>query len=235
MSVGGPRWRVIDGSVLFLDVSGFTPLTERLAARGKAGGEELTDHLNAVFGDLIAASAVLGGDVLKFGGDALLLLFAGAGHEARAAAAAWDMQAAMRPFARLRTSVGTVPLRASSGLASGPVNLFLAGRAFDDQVAAGPTVTACLELEKAAEATEVLVGPRTVEAIGPAPFAAGRAGGMLLVRRPDAGPPPAHAAHAGAPAKDPRRGLPAVLHDELGHSEGGEHRQGVVSFVQVQG
>ena len=226
------RARVVDGSLVLLDVSGFTPLTERLAARGKAGGEELTDHLNAVFGRLVATAADFGGDVLKFGGDALFILFSGLRHECRAAAAAWDLQIAMRPFRRLRTSVGTLPLQASSGLASGPVHLFLAGDRFAELVVAGPTVTACLELEKAAEATEVLIDDATADAIGLDHCTEVSGSGLLLTLRPMAEQAGTSAVLDGV---DARLGLPAILHDELAHSTLGEHRQGVVAFVQFRG
>ena len=226
------RYQVVDGTLLFLDISGFTPLTERLARRGKAGAEELTDHLNVVFGGLIGLAANHGGDVLKFGGDALFILLTGDGHEARGAAAAWDLQIGMARFKRLRTSVGTIPLQASSGLASGPVYLFRAGSVFDELIVAGPTVTTCLQLEKVAEATEVLVDPVAVAAFGDEHCTVAPDRGLLLTSRPDAGPPPA--SHEALLA-DPLRGLPSILHDELAHSELGEHRQAVVSFVQFKG
>ncbi len=66
----------VPGAVLFADVSGFTALTERLAAKGPAGVEVLTRTLNAYFGALIEVLAAYGGDVLKFAGDALLVSFA---------------------------------------------------------------------------------------------------------------------------------------------------------------
>src|SRR5436309_2452161 len=68
------RWRRVPGTLVFADVSGFTPLTERLARRGKVGAEELTDVLNDVFSRLLTVAESYGGDLLKFGGDALLLL-----------------------------------------------------------------------------------------------------------------------------------------------------------------
>ena len=61
--------------VLFADISGFTALTERLAARGPSGAEDLTRYLNTYFGELIALITEAGGDVVKFAGDALLALW----------------------------------------------------------------------------------------------------------------------------------------------------------------
>ena len=75
-------WLEQDGSLLFFDISGFTPLTERLAKRGKAGVEQLIETLNGVVAPLVETAAALGGDTLKFGGDALLLLFTGPGTRA---------------------------------------------------------------------------------------------------------------------------------------------------------
>src|SRR4051812_811362 len=84
--------RVIDGSLVSVDISGFTALSEQLQARGRAGAEELVLVLSGVFELLIGVAGRLGGDVLKFRGDALLVLFDGPGHEVRAARAASDMQ-----------------------------------------------------------------------------------------------------------------------------------------------
>jgi|GEM_PF-6195910 len=41
-------FKELDASLLFFDISGFTPLTERLAKRGKAGVEQLIDTLDGV-------------------------------------------------------------------------------------------------------------------------------------------------------------------------------------------
>ena len=64
-------------AVLFADISGFTALTERLAARGAAGAEQLTGLLNTYFGRLIDIVTAHGGDVVKFAGDALLAVWQG--------------------------------------------------------------------------------------------------------------------------------------------------------------
>jgi class 3 adenylate cyclase/tetratricopeptide (TPR) repeat protein len=62
-------------AVLFADISGFTALTERLAAQGPAGAEQLTRLLNTYFGRLIDIVGAHGGDVVKFAGDALLAVW----------------------------------------------------------------------------------------------------------------------------------------------------------------
>ena len=62
-------------AALFADISGFTPLASRLAARGPAGAEELGRVLNAYFGRLLALIDAHGGEAVKFAGDALLALW----------------------------------------------------------------------------------------------------------------------------------------------------------------
>ncbi len=62
-------------AVLFADISGYTALAERLTRRGPAGIEELTHVLNDSLGQLVALITALGGDVVKFAGDALLALW----------------------------------------------------------------------------------------------------------------------------------------------------------------
>ena len=124
----GMRWQELDGSLCFVDISGFTALSERLAMRGRIGVEELTDVLNRVFGRMLDIAFERGGSLLKFGGDALLLLFVGDDHPQQAAAAAVEMRAALRTAIEEPLSVGRVQLRMSVGLHSGTVQLFRSGR-----------------------------------------------------------------------------------------------------------
>ena len=63
----------VQGAALFADVSGFTPLTEALAAElgPQRGAEELTACLNLVFHSVISELDRFGGDVIYFSGDAI--------------------------------------------------------------------------------------------------------------------------------------------------------------------
>jgi class 3 adenylate cyclase len=74
----------VEGTLVFVDVSGFTALTERLAAKGKAGAEEITEVIGTVFGGLLEIASAHGADLIKWGGDAVLLLFREPGSAARA-------------------------------------------------------------------------------------------------------------------------------------------------------
>jgi class 3 adenylate cyclase/tetratricopeptide (TPR) repeat protein len=63
------------GVVLFVDVAGFTQLTERLAQRGPAGAELLSEALNSYFGRMTDLISEHGGEVALFAGDAALALW----------------------------------------------------------------------------------------------------------------------------------------------------------------
>jgi hypothetical protein len=53
----GERHRTLDGTMAFVDVSGFTAMSERLAPKGRLGAEEVTDVMSATFGRLLSVSA----------------------------------------------------------------------------------------------------------------------------------------------------------------------------------
>ncbi|MDX6707280.1 MAG: hypothetical protein QOI48_3126 [Solirubrobacteraceae bacterium] len=225
-------WREEDGSLLFFDISGFTPLTERLAKRGKAGVEQLIDTLNSVLAPLVGTAGKLGGDTLKFGGDALFLLFSGSDHARRACAAAWDMQGAMAPFRRMRTDAGIVSLRASAAIASGPVHAFLAGDRFRELIVAGPVTSEVMGLQSDAQPGEVLLGHTTAAVLSHQEHGADRGDGVApLTGRPAVSfeAPPQDA------LADPSLALPAALRAHLGPAAESEHRQVTVAFAQFRG
>ena len=64
-----------DAAILFVDISGFTSLNEKLAELGPAGPERVSHHINSYFTSLIKAVNQHGGDTLKFAGDALICMF----------------------------------------------------------------------------------------------------------------------------------------------------------------
>ncbi len=63
--------------ILFADMSGFTPLTQRLADRGPVGAEQLSAVINDYFGKLLDILAAHGGQVIGFAGDATVVAWPG--------------------------------------------------------------------------------------------------------------------------------------------------------------
>lgn len=62
-------------AVLFVDISGFTALTEQFAAKGPSGAEDISAVLNDFYGQWITIIKTHGGDIIKFAGDGLLVIW----------------------------------------------------------------------------------------------------------------------------------------------------------------
>jgi class 3 adenylate cyclase/tetratricopeptide (TPR) repeat protein len=178
-----------------------------------------------------------GGDLLKWGGDALLLLFDGADHGRRAARAGLRMHRALEQIGRAKTSIGRVKLRASAGVESGPVHLILAGNPAlrRDLVLLGPTATAVTMLEHAAGIGEVLVGDATAADLGPDLVRPHEGWGHLLSGLPTP---------ANRPPQPEPEPMPAVVEQLLAPqlwaylsqpSREPEHRTVAVAFVRFDG
>jgi class 3 adenylate cyclase/tetratricopeptide (TPR) repeat protein len=234
----GPGYREIEGTLVSVDLSGFTRLSERLQAKGRAGAEELVLAVSGVYEGLIGIAERREGDVLKFRGDALLLFFAGDGHERRACRASLDMQWLIRTTGKTMSSVGSVTLRMSTGVYSGPCHFFLVESTHNELVVAGPAATATIALESAASAGQILVSERTADALEPRWLGAARKGGRLLrdmdddtvVARPTE--TPAH----GARERELELYIPKPLRAQLLLEAGeAEHRHVTAAFLKYTG
>src|SRR6478735_7079822 len=159
----------IRGTLAFVDISGFTKLTERLARKGKVGAEEMSDILSATFAGLLAEARDDGADLVKWGGDAILLLFQGPDHALRAARAAHRMRATLRVIGRVPTTSGNVTLRMSVGVHSGDFDFFLVGdpEIHRELLISGPAASITADTEAAAAADQIGLSRATVALLEP--------------------------------------------------------------------
>jgi class 3 adenylate cyclase/tetratricopeptide (TPR) repeat protein len=178
-------YRSIEGTVVSADISGFTRFAESLADAGpRLAAETLNRTINRCFAPMIDEIIGRGGDVLKFGGDALFAFFDGRDHAPQAAATAHALQRL------LATGVVVEPsLTMTVGVATGPVQIVLAGTSRRELVVFGPTVDTCLTLESQAEPGEVLVSPATAKHL-PAQWVRAEGEVQILVGPADHVPPP---------------------------------------------
>jgi class 3 adenylate cyclase len=151
----------LEGTMVFVDVSGFTRLSERLARRGREGAEHLTDAINECFSPLLADAYANGGSLLKFGGDALLLWFQGDDHAARACASAIAMRNTIRRVGRISAAGSQITLRMSAGVHSGNFRMFLVGKSHRECLIAGPDCSTVVETEAAASTGQIVLSPQT--------------------------------------------------------------------------
>ncbi|UTI64272.1 AAA family ATPase [Paraconexibacter antarcticus] len=232
----GDPVRSATGSLVFVDISGFTALSERLARRGREGAEVLADAIETSFASVLAVAYAQGGGLLKFGGDALLLHFEGPGHARRAGRAAIGMRRALRTAGRVSAGGASVQLRMSVGVHTGEVHLVLAGTTHRELLVVGDTVSDVLRLEHAASAGEIAVSdavaaelPRTAAG---APCGPGR---LLLREPPDPGDAPDP--DLALPGADTAAAcLSTVLRAHvLAGAQPPEHRLATVAFLRFGG
>jgi len=233
---------------LFVDVAGFTAMSEALAATGKSGAEELTDILNDYFEPTIDLIRSYGGIVGKFGGDAVMVLFpyepdSRATVVRRAIQCALDVQERMERYAEIDTQAGAFSLTVKSGLAAGPVLCTIVGdweTRLECIVAGGP-LDLCAEAEHHASSGEIVVHDDLIVAgvdveQGEKPGAFGRVVG-LRERAALAPLPP-----VGELAPEAVETVAACMHPSIAQRlrEGqmtfiSEHRQVTVLFVRFEG
>ena len=228
---GAPSWTSIDGSMLSADISGFTALSERLAGKGKAGAEEVTELVNKCFTALIAAAYEYGGEVLKFGGDALLVLFRGDTHGRRAVDAGLSMQHALHSAGAAKRARLTMTV----GVASGPFDVYLAGSDYREILVTGERASEVIRLEGAAAKGDTLVSADLAALLPSTMRVRDESGGVVVQGRtgdPPSGPAPRH--HADA---DLTPFVPVAVRRQLAGFSGlgGEHRLVTVGFLMVGG
>jgi predicted ATPase/class 3 adenylate cyclase len=173
----GRRSGQFQAAALFVDLTGFTSLTETLMQQGKPGAEALTGVLNAVFGPLVEAVYANGGWISTFAGDAFTALFPAAGRQARAtrlalqqtAQTAAYIQAFLQMQGRQATPFGAFELAARVGLGVGAVQWGLLGgrpprgaaqpAAGQVYFVRGPAVLTCAQAERLADPGEIVAAP----------------------------------------------------------------------------
>ena len=202
---------------------------------GRAGAEEVTEVMNATFAALLSVAYDQGGGLLKFAGDALLLLYEGEEHARRAARAAFEMRKTLRAIGRPRTSAGAVQLKMHAGLHAGRFQFFLVGESHRELLIAGPAASRTVEMEAASEAGEILLSPETAALLEGDALAEEKGGGRLLRAAPAArGTVAPLPSVEGIPLEV---AVPAPLRAqllEIGPLEG-EHRHASIAFIRFSG
>src|SRR5258706_679144 len=112
--------QLIECTVLFSDIRGFTALAEELPA------DELITLLNQHMSQMVDVIVANGGMVNKFGGDSLLAVFGtplnpAPDHAGKAIRAAQDMHVALENFNSQQLLAGSVELHFGIGIATGKV------------------------------------------------------------------------------------------------------------------
>lgn len=156
----------IYGTLLFADISGFTAMSERLSRSGREGAEEITSIVNRYFTSMLAILRDHNGELITFGGDALLGFFVDPDSATHATQSAIHMQASMGEFAETITSQGNFPLRMKVGVHSGRFFAARLGSARNMEYALiGHDVNVTAAIEISAQTGETRLDRSTLAAI----------------------------------------------------------------------
>ena len=227
---GGVRYQTLVGTLVSADISGFTALSERLAVKGREGAEELTMLINDCFAGMIQECVVEGGDVLKFGGDAILVFFDGDQHVQRACRASIAMRRAIkRP--RVTSDGRRVKLAVSIGVHAGEHTFYVVANGHQELIVSGPSASATVDAEGSAHAGEILLSSATAELLATSWLGETITNGVLLKRTFGSPSPtdvrPTH--------RHPTEFVPPEQVAQIVAEAANEHRQVTVSFLEFAG
>ena len=149
---------------LFLDLSGFSTMTDALMQQGQHGAEVLAGLMHTVFDPLVDGIFAYGGKIVSFAGDGIMALFQIESSERSTAltalAAAWEIQQKLGKNPEHETVYGKFRFSVKIGLASGKVTWGILRS--DDQKQAtyyfrGTPVDVSAEAEHHASAGEIMI------------------------------------------------------------------------------
>ncbi|MBK8027118.1 MAG: tetratricopeptide repeat protein [Chloroflexi bacterium] len=162
--------RTTIGSALFADISGFTPITEKLRGSlgARLGAETLAAHLTQVYGALIAQVDRFGGAIISFAGDAITCWFEGEEAPLRAVFCSFALLDAMQAVDQIplpNDETATIGLKVS--IATGTARRFVAGAPTVQRIdaLAGSTIARMAAGEGAAERGDVIADVATMEGL----------------------------------------------------------------------
>jgi class 3 adenylate cyclase len=166
-------------AALFIDISGFSKMTEKLVNKnGLEGAEQLARHLNINLGRIVDRLTQCGADVIKFAGDAALCIFpvveGGPDLAAQTLRATQLSLECISALERENYIVEGIRLTAHSGLGCGEATGFFAGGAQPAHLAnarteytpIGAPMTQIASSEPAAGDGETVVSPQCWALIG---------------------------------------------------------------------
>jgi len=168
-----PEKQTLNSVVMFADISGFTNLSERLSQKGAEGAELLAFALTRYMEFLVKEIGRSGGDIFKFAGDAMIVLWPPPQHNTeeelttlcrQAIQSGLDIQSKLHEI-RL---VEDVKLSVKIGFGVGQVTILHVGGVFSraEYLAAGDPLTEAFECEHlATSGGVVIVSKKTYERV----------------------------------------------------------------------
>jgi class 3 adenylate cyclase/tetratricopeptide (TPR) repeat protein len=150
-------------AVLFVDISGFTALTEQFAEKGPSGAEDISAMLNDFYGQWIKIIKTYSGDILKFAGDGLLVIWKNENLEDAALRAAQTALEARNKLENFR--VGNSTLSTRIAVCAGQVSLTGLGGVFNrwEVVVTGDAIDQVARAQAPLRPGQIIASPQAWE------------------------------------------------------------------------
>jgi len=149
---------------MFLDLSGFSAMTDALMQHGQHGAEVLAGMMHGVFDPLVESIFEYGGKIVSFAGDGIMALYPVNGDSTatalRALASAWVIQQRLTENPQRKTIYGKFTFSAKIGLAAGSVTWRILRSNGGENAAyyfRGPVVDDSAKAEHHANAGEIIL------------------------------------------------------------------------------
>ncbi len=142
---------------MFIDLSGFTAMTEALMRHGDEGAEIMSGILNRIFNPIVNHVYRSGGFISTFAGDAFTAIFPK--KEVRpfdVLVCAKKIQAALKRFGRQQTRFGEFVIKGKIGISFGQVEWGIAGSEHKAYFFRGEAVDCCAKAEHCAEINDII-------------------------------------------------------------------------------
>jgi len=151
---------------MFLDISGFTAMTERLMLEGKEGAEILSQIINNVFEPVIAEVYDAKGFISTFAGDAFTAIFPNAENTESKINCALRINNIFKSIGRQKTKYGVFELFVKIGLSFGKAEWAIVGNeSHKTFYFGGDAINACAYSEHHCEQTDIVLDEHIIKTL----------------------------------------------------------------------
>ena len=152
---------------IFIDMSGFTPLTETLMKEGNAGAEELSNSLNNIFEPLVRVVYQNKGFIPYFAGDAFTGIFEHTKDPVEVVRTACQLRALFMRGRVKKTRFGDFEIGIKIGISFGEVRWGVVGKQLNAFYFRGSAINNCAAAEHYASGQEIILDPHILAKIPP--------------------------------------------------------------------
>ncbi len=150
---------------IFIDLSGFTPLTETLMKEGNEGAEELSNSLNNIFEPMVRVVYQNRGFIPYFAGDAFTGVFEHTKDPVEIIQTACQLRELFVQEGIKKTRFGDFEIGIKIGISFGEVRWGIVGRQLNAFYFRGPGINNCAAAEHYASGQEIILDQHILEKI----------------------------------------------------------------------